>query len=261
MVSARGEHEIVTVEVPLPRLPRGLDGFTIVQLTDLHVGVTIDHEFVRRVVERANALKPDLIALTGDLVDGTVANLRADAAPLADLRAPHGVFAVTGNHEYYSGADEWIAELSRHGIRYLRNQRVAIGRAGASDGDGGPDGFDLAGIDDHSAHRWRGHGADLDAALAGRDPSRALVLLAHQPRQVRVACERDVDLQLSGHTHGGQVWPWHYIVKVQQGGLLAGLYREKQTALYVSRGCGYFGPPVRVGAPLEITRVVLRAVA
>lgn len=251
MVSARGEHEIVTVEVPLGRLPRSLDGFTIVQLTDLHVGATIDREFVSRVVERCNAQRPDLIALTGDLVDGTVKNLRADAAPLAGLRAPHGVFAVTGNHEYYWGADAWIAELSRHGIRYLRNQRVAIERGGGS--------FDLAGIDDHSAHRWRGHGADLDAALAGRDPARALVLLAHQPRQVRVACERDVDLQLSGHTHGGQVWPWHYIVKVQQGGLLAGLYEEKSTALYVSRGCGYFGPPVRVGAPLEITRIVLRA--
>lgn len=252
MVSARGEHEIVTVEVPIPRLPRRLDGFTIAQLTDLHVGVTIEHEFVRRVVERTNALSPDLIALTGDLVDGTVENLREDAAPLGELRAKHGVFAVTGNHEYYSGADAWIAELTRLGVRYLRNQRVAIERDG--------EGFDLAGIDDHSAHRWKGHGADLDAALAGRDPSRALVLLAHQPRQVRVACERDVDLQLSGHTHGGQVWPWHYIVKVQQGGLLAGLYREKQTQLYVSRGCGYFGPPVRVGAPLEISRIVLRAV-
>jgi uncharacterized protein len=252
MVSARGEHEIVTVEVPIARLPRAFDGFSIVQLTDLHVGVTIDAEFVRRVVARTNEQKPDMIVLTGDLVDGTVENLRDDAAPLAGLTAPHGVFAVTGNHEYYSGADAWIAELTRLGFRYLRNERVAIEKDGAR--------FDLAGIDDHSAHRWAGHGADLDKAMAGRDPSRALVLLAHQPRQVRVACDYDVDLQLSGHTHGGQIWPWHYIVKVQQGGLLAGMYREKKTALYVSRGCGYFGPPVRVGAPLEITRIVLRAV-
>lgn len=251
MVSARGEHEIVTVEIPIKRLPKGLDGFSIVQLTDLHVGVTIDAEFVRRVVERANAQKPDMIVLTGDIVDGSVDSLREDAAPLGDLRAPHGVFGVTGNHEYYSGADPWIAEFTRLGVRYLRNEHVTITR--------GADSFDLAGIDDHSAHRWKGHGPDLDKALAGRDPSRALVLLAHQPRQVRVACERDVDLQLSGHTHGGQVWPWHYIVKIQQGGLLGGLYYEKDTALYVSRGCGYFGPPVRVGAPLEISKIVLRA--
>lgn len=251
MVSARGEHEIVTVEIPIKRLPKGLDGFSIVQLTDLHVGVTIDAEFVRRVVERANAQKPDMIVLTGDIVDGSVDSLREDAAPLGDLRAPHGVFGVTGNHEYYSGADAWIAELTSRGVRYLRNEHVTITR--------GADSFDLAGIDDHSAHRWKGHGPDLDKALAGRDPSRALVLLAHQPRQVRVACERDVDLQLSGHTHGGQVWPWHYIVKIQQGGLLGGLYYEKDTALYVSRGCGYFGPPVRVGAPLEISKIVLRA--
>ncbi len=257
MVSARGEHEIVTVEVPIPRLPRSLDGFTIAQLTDLHVGVTIDAEFVSRVVERTNAIGADLIVLTGDLVDGTVEDLRDDAAPLAGLRAKHGVYAVTGNHEYYSGADAWIAAFTKLGVRYLRNQRVSIGDAAAS--------FDLAGIDDHSAHRWDGHGADLKAALADRDRSRALVLLAHQPRQVRDAVLHDVDLQLSGHTHGGQVWPWHYVARTQQGGLLAGLYErtradEQATRVYVSRGCGYFGPPVRVGAPLEISRIVLRAV-
>lgn len=259
MVSARGEHEIVTVEVPIPRLPRSLDGFTIAQLTDLHVGVTIDAEFVRRVVERTNALEPDLIALTGDLVDGPVSALRRDAAPLGELRAKHGVFAVTGNHEYYSGAEEWIAELTRLGVRYLRNEHVTIGATpGAMIG-----GFDLAGIDDHSAHRWKmqgkPHGADLAAALRDRDPTRALILLAHQPRQVRDTAGHDVDLQLSGHTHGGQVWPWHYLVKAQQGGLLAGLYEREGTRVYVSRGCGYFGPPVRVGAPLEISRIVLRA--
>jgi uncharacterized protein len=264
MVSARGEHEIVTVEVPIPRLPRSLDGFTIAQLTDLHVGVTIDAEFVRRVVERTNALQPDLIALTGDLVDGPVSALRHDAAPLGELRARHGVFAVTGNHEYYSGAEEWIAELTRLGVRYLRNQHVTIGAANNTTGGAHAGGFDLAGIDDHSAHRWKmkgePHGADLAAALRGRDPTRALILLAHQPRQVRDTAGHDVDLQLSGHTHGGQVWPWHYLVKAQQGGLLAGLYEREGTQVYVSRGCGYFGPPVRVGAPLEISRIVLRAV-
>jgi len=251
MLEARGEHAVVDVEVRLAKLPRALDGFTIVQLSDLHVGMTIDRAFVQRVVDRANGLAPDLIALTGDLVDGTVEDLRDEIAPLGQLRARRGVFAVTGNHEYYSGADPWIAEVTRLGARYLRNERVTIG-----DGDAC---FDLAGVDDYAARGWAGHGEDLPAALAGRDPSRALVLLAHQPRQVRRACLHGVDLQLSGHTHGGQVWPWHYIVRLQQGGLLAGRYLYEGTQLYVSRGCGYWGPPVRVLAPLEITRVILRA--
>jgi predicted MPP superfamily phosphohydrolase len=251
MLEARGTHDVIDVEIALARLPRALDGFTIVQLTDLHVGMTIDRAFVQRVVDRANRLSPDLIALTGDLIDGTVEDLRDDVAPLGQLRARHGVFAVTGNHEYYSGADPWIAELTRLGARYLRNERVTIGDGDAS--------FELAGVDDHSAAGRPGHGEDLPRALAGRDPSRALVLLAHQPRQVRRAALHGVDLQLSGHTHGGQIWPWHYIVRVQQGGLLAGRYEVGGTQLYVSRGCGYWGPPVRVLAPLEITRVILRA--
>jgi predicted MPP superfamily phosphohydrolase len=251
MLEARGTHEVVDVEVKLARLPRALDGFTIVQLTDLHVGMTIDRAFVQRVVDQANALNPDLIALTGDLVDGTVADLRDEVAPLAQLRARHGVYAITGNHEYYSGVDAWIAEITRLGARYLRNQRVTIGDGAAS--------FELAGVDDHSARGTPGHGEDLSAALAGRDPARALVLLAHQPRQVRRSAGHGVDLQLSGHTHGGQIWPWHYIVRLQQGGLLAGRYQVEDTQLYVSRGCGYWGPPVRLLAPLEITRVILRA--
>lgn len=251
MFEARGEHEIVDVEVKLAKLPRALDGFTIVQISDLHVGMTIDQAFVQRVVDHANRLSPDLIALTGDLVDGKVADLRDDVAPLAQLRARHGVFAITGNHEYYSGADAWIAEITRLGARYLRNERVTIGTGDAS--------FDLAGVDDYSAAGTPGHGEDIAAAVAGRDPARALVLLAHQPRQVKRAAVHGVDLQLSGHTHGGQIWPWHYIVRIQQGGLLAGRYEHLGTQLYVTRGCGYWGPPVRLLAPLEITRVILRA--
>jgi len=250
MIEARGTHEVVDVEVRLAKLPRELDGFTIVQLSDLHVGLTIDRAFVQRVVDHTNRLAPDLVALTGDLVDGKVADLRDDFAPLGQLRAPHGVFAVTGNHEYYSGADPWIAELTRLGARYLRNERVSIARGAAS--------FDLAGVDDHTASKHDGHGEDLAAAMADRDPSKALVLLAHQPRQVRRAARHGVDLQLSGHTHGGQIWPWHYIVKLQQGGLLAGRYEHEGTQLYVTRGCGYWGPPVRLLAPLEITRIILR---
>jgi uncharacterized protein len=247
MITARGAHEIVDVDVVLAKLPKALDGFSIVQLSDLHVGMTIDREFVQRVVDQANALKPDLVVLTGDLVDGKVEDLRDEAAPLANLRSKHGTYAVTGNHEYYSGVDPWIAALTAMGIKYLRNERVAI------------DGFDLAGVDDQSASGYKGHGEDLQAALGGRDTSRPVVLLAHQPRQVRRASKFGVDLQLSGHTHGGQIWPWHYLVKLQQGGLLAGRYQFDDTQLYVTRGCGYWGPPVRLLAPLEITRVILRA--
>ncbi len=250
MIEARGTHEVVDVEVKLAKLPKALDGFTIVQLTDLHVGLTIDRHFVQRVVDITNKLAPDLVALTGDFVDGKVDDLRDEIAPLANLRAKHGVFAVTGNHEYYSGVEPWVAQISTLGVRYLRNERVVIG-----DGNGAS--FELAGVEDYSAAgEYR---EDLPKATAGRDPNRALVLLAHQPRQVKRAAQHGVDLQLSGHTHGGQIWPWHYIVKLQQGGLLAGRYQHQATQLYVSRGCGYWGPPVRLLAPLEITRVILRA--
>jgi predicted MPP superfamily phosphohydrolase len=247
-----GELPVVDVPITVRRLPRSLDGYTIVQITDLHVGGTIGRDYVAELVARANALQPDAIVLTGDIVDGTVAELGDAAAPLGDLRAKDGVFAITGNHEYYWGADAWIAFFQARGIRYLRNQRVEIRR-----GDGA---FDLAGIDDHGARSHaRGHGPDLAAALSGRDAARPLVLLAHQPRQVRTTAGHDVDVQLSGHTHGGQVWPWHYLVSLQQGGLLAGRYTFGATQLYVSRGAGHWGPPVRVGAPAELTRVILRA--
>ncbi len=252
MATVRGAHEIVDVEIKLAKLPRRLDGFSIVQLSDLHVGPTIDRRFVQRVVDLSNDLAPDLVALTGDLVDGKLATFKHAATPLGRLRSRHGTYAVTGNHEYYSGADPWITYLTSIGVRYLRNQRVTIGEGG--------DHFELAGVDDHGAHGFgRGHGEDLESATAGRDLNRALVLLAHQPRQVRRAHRYGVDLQLSGHTHGGQIWPWHYLVKIQQGGLLAGRYEHEGTQLYVTRGCGYWGPRVRLRAPLEITRVILRS--
>ena len=252
LVKALGDVPVVDVPMTVRRLPRSLDGYAIVQLTDLHIGGTIGRAYVAELVARANALAPDMIVLTGDLVDGSVAELRDAAAPLGDLRAKDGVFAITGNHEYYWGADAWMTFLRERGVRVLRNERVEIRR-----GDGA---FDLAGIDDHSARTFaRDHGPDLARALAGRDPARPVVLLAHQPRQVRATAGLDVDVQLSGHTHGGQVWPWHYLVSLQQGGLLAGRYRFGPTQLYVSRGAGHWGPPVRVGAPAEITRVILRA--
>lgn len=252
MRAALSDIGINEVPVTLSRLPASLDGFAIVQLTDVHVGYTISRSFVEGIVARANAARPDVIAITGDLVDGTVPSLRQAVAPLGDLHAPHGVYFVTGNHEYYAGVEPWLEELDRLGIRVLRNERVSIDRGAA--------GFDLAGVDDYQAAQFgNGHGADLGRAVAGRDASRELVLLAHQPRQVRNSVEHGVGLQISGHTHGGQIWPWHYLARAQQGGLLAGLSQHGDTQLFISRGTGYWGPPVRVGAPAEIARVVLRA--
>ena len=249
---------IVDVPIELARLPRSLDGFTIAQITDVHAGPTVSRTFIAEIVRRVNQLAPDLIAITGDLVDGPLARFGSTVEPLAELRSPHGTYFVTGNHEYYAGVDPWLTHLRGLGLRVLRNQRVSITRdPRGADNDNS---FDLAGIDDHGARRWGGdHGPDLPRALSGRDPDRAVVLLAHQPRQVRVAAQHAVDLQLSGHTHGGQIWPWHAAVLMQQRGLLAGRYRFGDTQLYVSRGTGYWGPAVRLNAPAEISRIVLRA--
>jgi predicted MPP superfamily phosphohydrolase len=238
--------EVKEVAVSLARLPAGT-GLTIVQLTDLHVGPTIGRAFIEDIVRRTNALRPDVIAITGDLVDGTVERLRHAVAPLGDLRATHGVFFVTGNHEYFSGAGPWIAELGRLGIRVLRNESVSAGPV------------DLAGIDDHSAVRLgEKDRPDVGRALAGRDPARPVVLLAHQPRAILEAAPLGVDLQLSGHTHGGQIWPFTYLVRLQQP-YVAGLHRHGDSQIYVSPGTGYWGPPMRFGTRAEITRLTLTA--
>jgi predicted MPP superfamily phosphohydrolase len=241
--------EVKEVAVRLLRLSPAHHGTTIVQLTDLHVGPTIGRAFIEDIVRRTNDLRPDLVAITGDLVDGSVERLRHAVEPLRDLRARYGVFFVTGNHEYFSGAAPWIAELRRLGIRVLRNERVSVG---------GDAGFDVAGIDDHSAGRLGEAPSDLDQALAGRDPARAVVLLAHQPRAIFEAARLGVDLQLSGHTHGGQIWPFTYLVKLQQP-YIAGLHQHGDTQIYVSPGTGYWGPPMRLGTRAEITRVTLQA--
>jgi hypothetical protein len=247
-VSALGQVAWRNVKVPLRRLSPAMSGFRIAQLTDLHIGPTLGKGWLREVVSHTNAANPDMIVITGDLVDGSVEALRAETAPLADLKAKHGVFFVTGNHEYYSGADEWIAELTRLGIRVLRNEHVAIG---------GADGFDLAGVDDWSSKRFGGdHGPDLARALAGRDESRELVLLAHQPKQIHEAAAKGVGLQLSGHTHGGQIFPWGLFVRLDQP-FVSGLDRLDDTMIYVSRGTGFWGPPMRVGAPSEISLLEL----
>lgn len=248
MRSALGEIAVRRVKVSLRGLARS--GYRIVQISDVHVGPTIGVDFMTSLVARINALSPDAVVITGDLVDGSVAELAAHVAPLRDLVSRDGVFFVTGNHEYYSGADAWLAHLTTLGVRSLRNERVSLG---------GEHGFDLAGIDDATAHQFgAGHGANLPAALAGRDASRAVVLLAHQPRAALEAATLGVSLVLSGHTHGGQMFPWSHIVKLQQP-FIAGLYRHLETQVYVSCGTGYWGPPMRVGAPAEITEIELLA--
>jgi predicted MPP superfamily phosphohydrolase len=246
---------VVRREVTLDRLDPALDGVTIAAISDVHLGPINDRPFLADVVARVNAEHPDLVAIVGDLVDGSVERLGAAAAPLRDLAAP--AYFVTGNHEYFSGAADWCDFLPTLGVRVLRNERVPVGRLGAPPGS--PT-FDLAGIDDRTAARAHlpGHAPDLDAALAGRDPKRPVVLLSHQPVLVDQAARHDVDLQISGHTHGGQFLPLGYVVLLDQP-VLAGLTRVGRTWLYVTRGVGFWGPPVRVGAPPEITLLVLRS--
>jgi predicted MPP superfamily phosphohydrolase len=203
-------------------------------------------------VELVNAQRPDVVAIVGDLVDGDVPELRNEVASLADLVSEQGVFFVTGNHEYFSGADAWVSHLPTLGIDVLRNERVPIRRGGAS--------FDLAGIDDRTgaSSGVPGHGADLDAALDGRDDATPVVLLAHQPVMVEQASAAGVDLQLSGHTHGGQLWPFDYVIRLDQPSV-EGMSRHGDTQLYVTSGAGYWGPPMRVGARPEVTVVELRS--
>jgi predicted MPP superfamily phosphohydrolase len=237
-------------EFAVERWPRALDGFRIVQISDIHIGPLLGREFAAHLAQRVNALAPDLIAVTGDLVDGSAPRLAAEVAPFADLRARCGVYFVTGNHDHYSGAAHWSEAVSRLGMRVLRNERVEIGTNGAS--------FDLVGVDDHHAH-FAGDGReDLARALAGRDPERPAVLLAHDPATFTRARGQAIDLQLSGHTHGGQIWPFAWFVRLATR-YVAGRYRHGRAQLYVSRGTGFWGPPLRLFSPAEITEITIRS--
>ncbi|MFF1766068.1 metallophosphoesterase [Streptomyces sp. NPDC058249] len=231
------------VTVPLAKLPRSAHGFRIAVVSDIHLGPVLGRGFAQKVVDTINSTQPDLIAVVGDLVDGSVKDLGPAAAPLARLRARHGAYFVTGNHEYFSGAEQWVQEVRELGIHPLENARTEMA------------GFDLAGVNDVQGES-EGQGPDFGKALGDRDTARACVLLAHQPVQIHEAVRYGVDLQLSGHTHGGQLWPGNFIAAAANP-TVAGLERYGDTQLYVSRGAGAWGPPTRVGAPSDITVVEL----
>ena len=262
-LNARRTPAVVRVDVPIAGLPGALHGFTLAQISDIHVGPTIKQGFLQRIVARVNTLGADMVAITGDLVDGKVAELAGHVAPLAGLQSRHGTFFVTGNHEYYSGAHAWVAELRRLGLTVLMNEHVVLYHGGLLGSDTNNPTIAplvLAGVTDFSAHHFDpSHRSDPALALQGA-PASALVrvLLAHQPRSAAAASSAGFDLQLSGHTHGGQFWPWNLFVPLQQP-FTAGLNKLQNLWVYTSRGTGYWGPPKRFGAPSEIT--LLRLVA
>lgn len=260
--NARQTAEVTRVEVPIHGLPDALHGFGVAQISDIHVGPTIRQDYLQRIVERVNALDADMVAITGDLVDGSVAELASHVAPLSGLVSRHGSFFVTGNHEYYAGADAWIAELRRLGVQVLLNEHRVLHHhpreatlAAAMQGPPGDTAIVVvAGVADYGAHRFKeSHRSDPRAALHGApSQARLRLLLAHQPRSALAAAGVGYDLQLSGHTHGGQFWPWMHFVRFQQP-FTAGLRKLDDLWVYTNRGTGYWGPPKRLGVDAEIT--------
>ena len=250
LVNARRRAKVRSVNVPIADLPASLHGFTIAQISDIHIGPTIKREYVAAIVDAVNRLDADMIAVTGDLVDGSVKQLSVHTQPLSRLSARHGAFFVTGNHEYYSGVSGWVAELRRLGLCVLMNEHVVLRHKGGV--------IVVAGVTDYSAHHYDpAQQSDPAGAIAGAPTDAAVkLLLAHQPRSAFAAEPAGFDLQLSGHTHGGQFWPWTFFVRLQQP-FTAGLRRLGSLWVYTSRGTGYWGPPQRLGAPSEITHLRL----
>lgn len=246
---ARRPPKLDRVRVPISGLHPDLAGFRIVQISDLHIGPTIRRDYVRRVVRQVNALEPDLIAMTGDLIDGYIPQLARHMEPLKDLKSKFGSYFVTGNHEYYWGVEEWMEEIDKLGFTILQNSHNLIERGSAR--------LMIAGIPDHDGERLLpSHRIDPVGAQKGGEAVDLKILLAHQPRSCHAAHAAGYDLQLSGHTHGGQFVPWNYVVSLQQP-YVSGLHDYKGLWVYVSRGAGYWGPPLRLGIPSEITELML----
>jgi predicted MPP superfamily phosphohydrolase len=249
-INARRRASVRSIDVPIADLPAALHGFTIAQISDVHIGTTIKGRHLGAIVDAVNELNADMVAITGDLVDGSVAELAMHTECLSRLSSRHGSFFVTGNHEYYSGVRSWVAEIRRLGLNVLMNEHVVLRHDGAD--------VVVAGVTDFSAgHFDAAQRSDPAAAIAGAPANAGVnVLLAHQPRSAFAAHTAGYDLQLSGHTHGGQFLPWNFFVRFQQP-FTAGLHRLGELWVYVSRGTGYWGPPKRLGAPSEITRLTL----
>jgi predicted MPP superfamily phosphohydrolase len=255
--NARRTATVVNIDVPILNLPEALQGFTVAQISDIHVGPTIKTKYLQRIVTKVNGLNANLIAITGDLVDGSVKDLGHHIAPLSQLTSTHGTFFVTGNHEYYSGAQSWIDALRALGVQVLMNEHVVVHHS-IDDQDPETALMVVAGVTDFSAHHFdEAHRSDPHKAMANA-PDHAVfkLLLAHQPLSAQGAADAGFDLQLSGHTHGGQFWPWNHFVPLQQP-FTAGLHKLQELWVYTSRGTGYWGPPKRFGAPSEITHLRL----
>ncbi|GGQ20016.1 metallophosphoesterase [Streptomyces roseolilacinus] len=250
---ARRVPRVRRLDVRLPRLGAGLDGLRVVLITDTHYGPLDRARWSARVCETVNALEADLVCHTGDIADGTAGRRRAQAVPLGTVRATRARVYVTGNHEYYSEAQGWVDLMDELGWEPLRNRHLLLERGG--------DTLVVAGVDDVTAESsgLAGHRAHLAGALEGADPDLPVLLLAHQPKFVDRAAAAGIDLQLSGHTHGGQIWPFHHLVRIDQPTLAGLSHHGNRTVLYTSRGTGFWGPPFRVFAPSEITLLVLRS--
>lgn len=239
------------VEVTIPGLPAAFDGYRVLQLTDLHASRLLTGDWVRRVVAASNALHPDLVVITGDLIDGSVEARRDDYRPLGDLQAADGVIAITGNHEYYAQYSEWMQAFRALHMQVLENSHLQVRRGDAA--------LTIAGVTDPVAARYGLPLPDLETALAGADPAAPVILLDHRPRNAREAAARGVKLQLSGHTHGGQIIGMDQLVKRANGGYVSGRYEVDGMPLYVSNGAGLWaGFPARIGVPSEITLITLR---
>src|SRR6185437_15856731 len=248
-INARSLAKVVKINIPIVNLPKELENFTIVQISDIHVGPTIKYKYLSKIVDKVNKLNADMIAITGDLVDGSVENLSAHVQPLARLKSKYGSFFVLGNHEYYSGANEWIDEIRSLGIVVLLNQHTVIQHNNID--------LVIAGITDYSGEKFGiEHKSDPEKAQISAPLDAIKILLAHQPRSAIIAEKFGYDLQLSGHTHGGQFWPWNFFVTTQQP-FNIGLHRINKMWLYINRGTGYWGPPKRLGKSAEITQIRL----
>lgn len=251
-VQARRGPNIKNVEVPLSNLPQEFDGLVITQISDVHIGPLLHRGFSEKIVEQVLSTNPDMIVVTGDLVDGSIAQLRDHVAPLAGLKAQLGTYFCTGNHEYYSGADEWIEEVRRLGMIPLTNSNRILERGNAK--------VMIAGVYDYRAgtvHPTHSHDPHAAAKTEVTDVA-VKILLAHQPKSITLANEAGFDLQLSGHTHAGQMYPFSWIVRLVHR-YNEGLYRhDNRMWIYVNRGTGYWGPPNRFGLPGEITRITLK---